>query len=221
MKQKHNKKKLLPALLCTMMLGAAALAPSAFAQEGITTTMQPLAEDVASVASESSAVSEYNLASEDWDALLGVSSEEESTVEETSSAVESSPFHIFAGNRSSDGGMSILLIAAIIAFALGGIGVVFFIYSQFIYKAKLRRRMEAEKAGDEAMELNFNDVGNDATQISIPPAEPVQPEQPTAEPKEEPRQTSSTTGLSDEDERRLNEINWDKFFSENHNKDDK
>lgn len=145
--RKHKKlAAIVAACAVSAVMACTALAPCASATEAETIGQDP------------ATIEQYNLANENWDELLGL---EESAAEEVSSAVEevsSAPeegLAGWAGSKTSDGGMSKLLIIAIIAFALGGIGVTFFIYSQFIYKAKLRRKL-AEKEAAEALKEDFN-----------------------------------------------------------------
>lgn len=229
MKQK-KRTGIFSACVLSAAMACAVLAPQALA-----------AEATPEMDSTSSTVSQYNLASENWEELLGVSSEastseqaamatvsEAATASDTASPEESEFGSFFAGNKKSDGGASKLLIIAIIAFALGGIGVVWFIYSQFIYKAKLRRKMEAEgtdefapdyELDEESMEMDFGG------QKETPPAPPVQePPKRTSsgddffddfEKQTQIQETPYNTSLSKEDEKKLKEVDWDDFFKNN------
>lgn len=194
---------------------------------GVMATQAAAAETTVS----DSTVSEYNLASEDWDALLGVTSgssaaSSEAGVQTTSRteltvSEESEITGFFAGNASSDGGASKLLIIAIIAFALGAIGVVWFIYSQFIYKAKLRRKLEETERDplspdydlDEApMELDLSEkpAPADAAKTSEEPTKVFQTPDTGKQEDDQP-----STSLTKEDEERLKQVDWDDFFKNN------
>lgn len=143
--RKHKKlAAILAACAMSAVMACTALAPCVSAAE----TAQDPAE-----------IEQYNLAGENWDELIHLENptgqnEEPEVVEEVSSAAEET-IGGWKGGTASDGGMSKMLIIAIIAFALGGIGVTFFIYSQFIYKAKLKRKL-ALKQAEEALKEDFN-----------------------------------------------------------------
>lgn len=194
---------------------------------GVLATQASAAEATVS----NSTVSQYNLASENWEELLGVTSgsstaatgsgaQTESRTELTVSE-ESEITGFFAGNASSDGGASKLLIIAIIAFALGAIGVVWFIYSQFIYKAKLRRKMEGSESDplspdydlDETpMELDLSEKPT-PTDVAKAGEEPTKIFQTPEKDKQEDGQPA--TSLTKEDEERLKQVDWDDFFKNN------
>lgn len=188
-------------------------------------TTDELTMGSSSQADTSSTVSEYNLASENWDELLnapyGTTSEDEmltSSVESESSEIFGG--WLFAGNESSDGGLSKIFIVAIIAFALGAIGISFFVYSQFIYKAKLRRK--AAESGDFAEDDDWEDEWREEE------AEQEEPEKPKMEPRQPPKDPfgeqvvrpadpsgepeAHDSALTKEDEEKLKEVDWDKFF---------
>ena len=213
--KKTRKKHLLPALLCTALLAGAVLAPHALAVEaadetaGTSQAAEQTAGDTASAAAEatSSEIHTYNLASEDWDGLLA--GEDEGTASRSGK---------YVGDRSSDGGSSKMLIIAIIAFALGGVGVLFFIYSQFIYKAKLRREAEEKQKEDQARDERTHDLQEKfhIDKKEEPKETPAEPEPETEAPKD-PEEKEEI--VSAEDEKKLNEVDWDAFFDKNEEDD--
>ena len=171
-------------------------------------------------------VSEYNLASENWEELLaepyGTTSEVVyTTVSEEAESSEAGGW-FFGGNEESDGGLSKIFIIAIIAFAVGAIGISFFIYSQFIYKAKLRRKA-AEANGGEEDDWYDEEPEQEEPEPEHKPnlfgEQVIRPQEPTrAEPEQpatpaEPKQAQDSV-LSKEDEEKLKEVDWDKFFSD-------
>ncbi len=246
MKKLKKRTGILSACVLTAALACAVLAPQAAAYESVS------GDTGADSSATDSAASRYNLASEDWDELLGVTSESgaesqaasasESALgsasesaaaaaaasETESDALEETITNLFGGNASSDGGISRIMIVGIIAFALGAIGVAFFIYSQFIYKAKLRRRQEEEhgerlgseldyELGEEPMQLDFNEQQT---------GQEPEPRQTAPEEREDffddfERQTKmkespdAPTTLSQDDKKRLDEVDWDDFFKQN------
>lgn len=173
----------------------------------------------AETAQDPAEIQQYNLAGEDWDQLLaqGSTAEEDTpaAAAEVSSAAEDTTGG-WKGNAASDGGMSKLLIIAIIAFALGGIGVAFFIYSQFIYKAKLKRKLAAkqeepkevlpqEKTHTQKVNDFFAEIEKETRLSDTPKNMPSEPKKPAA--------PSAPNALSKEDEKKLNSVNWDDFFN--------
>lgn len=152
----------------------------------------------AETAQDPAEIQQYNLAGEDWDQLLaqGSTAEEDTpaAAAEVSSAAEDTTGG-WKGNAASDGGMSKLLIIAIIAFALGGIGVAFFIYSQFIYKAKLKRKLAAKQA-EEALKEDFN--LNGPVQLDFTDHRKDAPQAKQEEPKEVlPQEKTHTQKVND------------------------
>ncbi|MDD5953558.1 MAG: hypothetical protein PUC32_07970 [Oscillospiraceae bacterium] len=243
MKKKTKRAGIFTACAVTAAMVCAVAAPGVWAETddyGVT--------DTQAVSSET--VSQFNLASENWSEILGVTSETEQS--ETGSAVASQDetlgvvSALFGGNLRSDGGTSRLLIVAIIAFALGAVGITFFIYSQFIYKAKLRRKMEAEQEG--VIAENYDTPG-DNEELKMEPSPKTEPkhkaapskpekdffddfekqtkmdlstpEETAKEPPEKPSEadnigeTGHSSKLTAEDEKKLNEVDWDDFFKKN------
>ena len=226
------------AAICSVtaaMVGAVA-APMVGAYEATPTNDEPTA-----VSSET--VSQYNLASENWNELLGVSSDgtvssvtTEITSDVTSEDTASVAGSFWHGNKKSDGGLSKLLIIAIIAFALGAVGVTFFIYSQFIYKAKLRRKMA--ESNESTFVPTDDDFSTENLTVEEPAPQPTLPEQPkpkqdTTQKKvdffddlekqiqlpatQEIKKLPQTPTLSEEDEKKLNAVDWDNFFNNDKN----
>ena len=184
--RKHKKlAAILAACAMSAVMACTALAPCVSAAE---------------TAQDPAAVKQYNLADENWDELIhlenpnGQAEAEPEPVEEVSSAAEETTGG-WKGNTASDGGMSKLLIIAIIAFALGGVGVTFFIYSQFIYKAKLKRKLAAKQA-EEAAKEDFN--LNGPVQLDFTDHRKDAPEEKKEEPKATlPQEKTHTQKVND------------------------
>ena len=215
--KKMRRNHLLPALLCAALLIGAALAPQALAAEAAgdttgTTQAEEQTADTASAAeaATSSEIHTYNLASEDWNGLLAG--------EET----DSEGGGLYVGDRSTDGGISKMLIIAIIAFALGGIGVLFFIYSQFIYKAKLRRKAQEDALKDQERRERRQEI-EERLHLKKPEepaeAEAAPAEETPAEPEKTETPETKSQVLTKEDEQKLNEVDWDAFFDKNEKND--
>ena len=171
-----------------------------------------------SEADSSDVVGEYNLASENWDELLGVpgatTSEEADDGLTVSDESEILGGWMFAGNNSSDGGLSRIFIAAIIAFAAGAVGITFFVYSQFIYKAKLRRKA-AESGAFDYDEAEDPDEGLDPEEEApLRQERQPSPESPVPGASRQSPDETHPSSLSQEDQERLNQVDWDSFFGD-------
>lgn len=244
MMKRKNRTKIFVASLVSALIACATLLPQVSAYETTTAYNNNTAETtLTSSQGTESTVSEYNLASEDWDSLLGVGGATQSTggAAVVSDGSQAQVSGWFSGNEKSDGGVSKLLIIAIIAFALGGIGIAFFIYSQFVYKAKLRRKaqvseqVQADKLEQdydlqsEPMQLELNSKQKPSTEkpVQKKPVDP--PTAPTTSKANDffddfERQTSgkadtqmpkrTNSSLSEEDEKRLKQVDWDEFFNQ-------
>ncbi len=181
--RKHKKlAAILAACAMSAVMACTALAPCVSAAE---------------TAQDPATMEQYNLADENWDELIHLENPngqaDPEPVEEVSSAVEETT-DSWKGNTASDGGMSKLLIIAIIAFALGGIGVTFFIYSQFIYKAKLKRKLAAKQA-EEAAKEDFN--LNGPVQLDFTDHRKEEPEKPEPPKATLPQEKTHTQKVND------------------------
>ena len=137
------------------------------------------------------------LSSQDWEALLNVSSEESEPVSsEATDTLLGSPLK---NGMSGD--------SFFIAVGLGVLGIAFFIYSQFVYK-----HMKA--ASD-----TKSDYLEEQTGSVKPKRGDSFKEQISKEKSQEKQDMNEHSGTSSETQ--LDDIDWDKFFEEHKNNHDK
>lgn len=137
------------------------------------------------------------LSSQDWEALLNVSSEESEPVSsEATDTLLGSPLK---NGMSGDS----FFIWGCIAIGLGVLGIAFFIYSQFIYK-----HMKA--ASDTKSDYHEEQTGEVRPKRGDSFKEQVS--------KEKPQEKQDTNEhLETSSEAQLDDIDWDKFFEEHKN----
>lgn len=141
------------------------------------------------------------LSSQDWEALLNVSSEESEPVSsEATDTLLGSPLK---NGMSGDS----FFIWGCIAVGLGVLGIAFFIYSQFVYK-----HMKA--ASD-----TKSDYLEEQTGAVKPKRGDSFKEQISKEKPQEKQDMNEHSGTSSETQ--LDDIDWDKFFEEHKNNHDK
>ena len=141
------------------------------------------------------------LSSQDWEALLNVSSEESEPVSsEDADTLLGSPLK---NGMSGDS----FFIWGCIAVGLGVLGIAFFIYSQFIYK-----HMKA--ASD-----TKSDYHEEQTGAARPKRGDSFKEQISKEKPQEKQDVSEH--LETSSEAKLDDIDWDKFFEEHKNNHEK
>ena len=141
------------------------------------------------------------LSSQDWEALLNVSSEESEPVSsEATDTLLGSPL------KNGISGDS-FFIWGCIAVGLGVLGIAFFIYSQFVYK-----HMKA--ASD-----TKSDYLEEQTGAVKPKRGDSFKEQISTEKPQEKQDMNEHSGTSSETQ--LDDIDWDKFFEEHKNNHDK
>lgn len=142
------------------------------------------------------------LSSQDWEALLNVSSEESEPVSSETTDVIASPLK---NGMSGDS----FFIWGCIAIGLGVLGIAFFIYSQFIYK-HMKTSSDTE-----------SDYHEKQTEAAIPKRGDSFKEQISKEKTQEKQDFDKTLGKTSEAQ--LDDIDWDKFFEEhkNQNNNDK
>ena len=138
------------------------------------------------------------LSSQDWEALLNVSSEESEPVSsEATDTLLGSPLK---NGMSGDS----FFIWGCIAIGLGVLGIAFFIYSQFIYK-----HMKA--ASDTKSDYHEEQTGEVRPKRGDSFKEQVS--------KEKPQEKQDINEhLETSSEAQLDDIDWDKFFEEHKNK---
>ena len=181
-------------VLMTCIISASAFSADA-AQYTSADMIQPYAATVTGSAS-SDDESEI-LSSQDWEALLNVSSEESEPVSsEDADTLLGSPLK---NGMSGDS----FFIWGCIAVGLGVLGIAFFIYSQFIYK-----HMKAS-----------SDVKSDYHEEQTGAVKPKRgdsfKEQISKEKPQEKQDMNEHSGTSSEAQ--LDDIDWDKFFEEHKN----
>ena len=180
-------------VLMTCVISALAFSADA-AQYTSVDMIQPYAATVTGSAS-SDDESEI-LSSQDWEALLNVSSEESEPVSsEATDTLLGSPLK---NGMSGD---------SCIAVGLGVLGIAFFIYSQFVYK-----HMKA--ASD-----TKSDYLEEQTGAVKPKRGDSFKEQISKEKPQEKQDMNEHSGTSSETQ--LDDIDWDKFFEEHKNNHDK
>ena len=141
------------------------------------------------------------LSSQDWEALLNVSSEESEPVSsEATDTLLGSPLK---NGMSGDS----FFIWGCIAVGLGVLGIAFFIYSQFVYK-----HMKA--ASDTKSDYHEEQTGAVKPKCGDSFKEQISKEKP-----QEKQDMNEHSGTSSETQ--LDDIDWDKFFEEHKNNHDK
>lgn len=141
------------------------------------------------------------LSSQDWEALLNVSSEESEPVSsEATDTLLGSPLK---NGMSGDS----FFIWGCIAVGLGVLGIAFFIYSQFVYK-----HMKA--ASDTKSDYHEEQTGAVKSKCGDSFKEQISKEKP-----QEKQDMNEHSGTSSETQ--LDDIDWDKFFEEHKNNHDK
>ena len=184
-------------VLMTCVISALAFSADA-AQYTSVDMIQPYAATVTGSAS-SDDESEI-LSSQDWEALLNVSSEESEPVSsEATDTLLGSPL------KNGISGDS-FFIWGCIAVGLGVLGIAFFIYSQFVYK-----HMKA--ASD-----TKSDYHEEQTGAEKPKRGDSFKEQNSKEKPQEKQDMNEHSGTSSETQ--LDDIDWDKFFEEHKNNHD-
>ncbi len=179
-----------------------------------------------------SSVSEYNLADEDWDELLNeetgtasqaASSKGASTEEETSVSNQLVSNAIDA-TKSSDGGFSKAKLFAILSFGLAAVALFLFIWVVFIHRHRMKKKYAelAEKesaaqtdAEDEDVKMDLNFDKPDSEGDSYDPAKRVSTERIAVSEKEvlpEELKARRDSSLSEEDEKKLKQVDWDQFL---------
>lgn len=186
------------AVVMTCIISASAFSADA-AQYTSADMIQPYTATVTGSAS-SDDESEI-LSSQDWEALLNVSSEESELVSsEDADTLLGSPLK---NGMSGDS----FFIWGCIAVGLGVLGIAFFIYSQFIYK-----HMKA--ASD-----TKSDYHEEQTGAARPKRGDSFKEQISKEKPQEKQDVSEH--LETSSEAQLDDIDWDKFFEEHKNNHEK
>ena len=185
-------------VLMTCVISALAFSADA-AQYTSVDMIQPYAATVTGSAS-SDDESEI-LSSQDWEALLNVSSEESEPVSsEATDTLLGSPL------KNGISGDS-FFIWGCIAVGLGVLGIAFFIYSQFVYK-----HMKA--ASDTKSDYHEEQPGAVKPKRGDSFKEQISKEKP-----QEKQDMNEHSGTSSETQ--LDDIDWDKFFEEHKNNHDK
>ena len=185
-------------VLMTCVISALAFSADA-AQYTSVDMIQPYAATVTGSAS-SDDESEI-LSSQDWEALLNVSSEESEPVSsEATDTLLGSPL------KNGISGDS-FFIWGCIAVGLGVLGIAFFIYSQFVYK-----HMKA--ASDTKSDYHEEQTGAVKPKRGDSFKEQISKEKP-----QEKQDMNEHSGTSSETQ--LDDMDWDKFFEEHKNNHDK
>ena len=166
------------------------------------------------------------LSSQDWDALLNVSSEENShTINETTEGtpVLNSPLANGIGQHS-------IFIWGCIAVGLGILGIAFFIYSQFIYK-HIKRPAESHDASlhdtDYTKEVTLRRGDSFKEQITKIESRQEQQGKATAKSTQMPSKETADAKQDMEsllkygDKAETEEVDWDQFFDDYKNQQQK